>query len=117
MARDWFATSERIVVLGGYLTPVADAYKKKGLVEATHRIQMCKLAVHDSEWLMVDTWEATQPHYTPTLHVLNHIATQVNAALKNPNPPVQIALLCGADLLASFNIPGIWAEKDVCDVM
>jgi len=27
---------------------------------------------------------------------------------------VQVALLCGADLLASFNIPGVWAEQDVC---
>jgi hypothetical protein len=26
---------------------------------------------------------------------------------------VKIALLCGGDMLASFNMPGVWADKDV----
>jgi hypothetical protein len=27
--------------------------------------------------------------------------------------PVQVKLLCGADLLESFAVPGLWAEDDV----
>lgn len=116
MARDWFALSEQIAVIGGYLSPVSDAYKKKELISSVHRIKMCELAVRDSDWLMVDTWEATRPFYTPTLQVLNHFATHVNTTLNNPSPPVQIALLCGADLLASFNVPGVWAQQDVRNI-
>ncbi|EFY89742.1 hypothetical protein MAC_04174 [Metarhizium acridum CQMa 102] len=35
------ATSTGFHVIGGYLSPVSDAYKKKGLVPAHHRIQLC----------------------------------------------------------------------------
>eukprot|EP00898_Chlorokybus_atmophyticus_P007187 jgi/Chlat1/746/Chrsp104S08609 len=44
-------------VIGGYLSPVNDAYGKKGLVAGHHRLAMCERAVADSTWLMVDRWE------------------------------------------------------------
>lgn len=33
--------------------------------------------------------------------------------VRNTEGPVQIKLLCGADLLESFATPGLWAEEDV----
>jgi nicotinamide mononucleotide adenylyltransferase len=46
------------------LSPVGDAYKKKGLALAADRVQMCELAVSQYEggnmFTMVDTWEALQ---------------------------------------------------------
>lgn len=54
-------------VVGGYLSPVGDAYKKKGLAPANHRVNMCQLAADNtSKWLMVDTWEAENDLYIPT---------------------------------------------------
>lgn len=50
---------EGYTVIGAYLSPVNDAYKKKGLVSADHRIQMCQLACKSSDFIMVDTWEVT----------------------------------------------------------
>jgi len=52
--------------------------KKKGLVEATHRINMCKLAVESSDWIMVDPWESLQPEYQTTLVVLDHFYHELN---------------------------------------
>lgn len=49
------------------LSPVGDAYKKKGLAPAADRVQMCELAVtaashyeKENAFIMVDTWEALQ---------------------------------------------------------
>lgn len=35
-------------VLGGYLSPVNDAYWKQGLARGVHRVRMCQLATADS---------------------------------------------------------------------
>ncbi len=34
--------------------------------------------------------------------------------LNESGGPVQLKLLCGADLLESFDTPGLWKETDVC---
>lgn len=54
-------------VLGGYFSCVSDAYKKKGLAPASHRVRMCELGVKDDKWLMVDPWEAESTSYIPTV--------------------------------------------------
>lgn len=30
------------------------------------------------------------------------------------NGTIQLKLICGADLLESFSVPGLWKEEDVC---
>lgn len=47
------------------LSPVGDAYKKKGLAPASDRVTMCQLAVDSVDsasqnFVMVDPWEALQ---------------------------------------------------------
>jgi hypothetical protein len=56
-------------VWGCYMSPVADAYGKKGLAPVAHRVEMCQLAAAGTHNVMVDAWEAGQPGYTRTLQV------------------------------------------------
>src|SRR6202012_4515494 len=73
MARDWARKNSNYVVVAAYLSPVGDAYKKKGLAPAAHRVRMCELATNTadqkSKFIMVDAWEALQSKYQPTAHV------------------------------------------------
>lgn len=89
----------------GLMSPVNDAYGKKGLVSAKHRIEMCRLATLDSNWICVDTWEANEPKNQETIKVLDDVAQRF--------PHARIMLVCGSDLLQSFNSPGVWEDDDV----
>ena len=57
-------------VMGGYMSPVADSYRKPDLASAEHRINMCRAAADTSNFVMVSDWEARQARYTRTYHVL-----------------------------------------------
>jgi nicotinamide mononucleotide adenylyltransferase len=71
-------------IIGGFLSPVTDAYKKEvnyhilpslhcqGLVSAAHRVKMCELAAESSDWVAVDKWESEQSEYQTTIAVLDH---------------------------------------------
>ena len=66
-------------VLGGYASPVNDAYHKPGLLPSQHRIAMCQLAAAESDLVMVDTWEAAQAQAQRSLIVLQHVQHAVRA--------------------------------------
>ncbi|KAJ5665791.1 Nicotinamide/nicotinic acid mononucleotide adenylyltransferase [Penicillium maclennaniae] len=113
MAADYVRFSTEFELLGGYLSPVSDAYRKAGLASADHRVAMCQLAVDQtSDWLMVDTWEPTQKNYQPTALVLDHFDYEINTvrggveAGDGTRKPVRIALLAGADLIHTMSTPG-----------
>lgn len=76
LARDAL-NSKGYCVIGGYMSPVNDAYKKKNLISADHRIQLCHLACKSSEFVMVDPWEANQNTYQRTLTVLSRVHTSI----------------------------------------
>lgn len=108
-------------VLGGFLSPVADAYGKPGLRSAADRVGVLDAILECHPDLNVDTWECTQPTYTRTLYVLRALEEHVNAhyAVTEPDAMellasrggggrVRVVLVCGADLFASFWIPGCW---------
>ncbi len=48
-----FALQAGYDVLGAYMSPVHDAYTKKGLAPVHHRIAMCQLAAQTSPLIMV----------------------------------------------------------------
>lgn len=56
---------------------------------------------------------------SPNKSQRNEIENGLNAVswitneVRNMQGPVQIKLLCGADLLESFGMPGLWSEDDV----
>ncbi len=62
-------------VVGGYMSPVNDAYTKPGLLPAAHRLQMCRAAASTHTRLMVDPWEAAQPEAQRSLLVLRRVET------------------------------------------
>ncbi|ELR24721.1 nicotinate (nicotinamide) nucleotide adenylyltransferase [Acanthamoeba castellanii str. Neff] len=112
-ARTWFQIRDLgLEVVGGYLSPVTDAYKKKGLASATHRLEMCKRAVENSDWINVDGWEAAQDEFQRTVVVLQYFDRKINEN-RSEEDRLQVMLLCGSDLLASFNTPGVWADEDL----
>jgi len=111
------AISNNMNVIGGYISPVGDVYKKKGLVEASHRVNMCELAVESSDWIMVDNWESLQTEYQTTLVVLDHIYYSLNKDIKENEEPIQVKLICGSDLLDSFNTPNVWDPEDISDIL
>lgn len=92
----------------GILSPVNDAYGKKGLVSAKHRIEMCRLATYDSDWINVDIWESEQPNQQETIKVLDHFVSEND---------VRVMLVCGSDLLNSFNAIGVWSDEDVSRIV
>ncbi|BDA45530.1 Nicotinamide/nicotinic acid mononucleotide adenylyltransferase [Coccomyxa sp. Obi] len=142
-------------VLGGYMSPVHDAYNKKGLASAHHRVAMCQLAADTSPLIMVDSWEAAQEQYQYSLHVLQHLEHAVNDACCPNNSEVQnetgtpghssersgvvstadtagvkgrldadveqtrvrSILLCGADMVESLTVPGVWRPDHVRHIL
>lgn len=59
-------------VLLGLVSPVHDGYGKEGLLSATHRISMLKLALQDSDWIKLSDWESCQENHTRTAVVLKY---------------------------------------------
>jgi nicotinate (nicotinamide) nucleotide adenylyltransferase len=109
LARDCLQKNSLFSVVRGIISPVHDAYGKKGLVESHHRVAMCKLAAQNSDWITVDPWETQQGGWTVTANVLRHFQEAVNADKIKVG---RIKLLCGADLLESFATPGLWESAD-----
>lgn len=60
------------VVVGGLVSPVHDSYGKKELVAASHRINMLKLALQDTDWIKTSEWEALQETWSRTKTTLQH---------------------------------------------
>ncbi|KYN29988.1 Nicotinamide mononucleotide adenylyltransferase 1 [Trachymyrmex cornetzi] len=138
IARDHLHRMGTHVVVGGVISPVHDAYAKKELASATHRCAMLRLSLQNSDWIRLSTWETRQNCWTKTRMCLQHHQNLLNSMLSSSNDikhhlqiedtdwipenvknsstdntPIQIKLLCGADLLESFGIPGLWLEEDI----
>jgi len=132
LARDYFR-KRGFNVVGGALTPVHDGYGKKDLAPAVHRLQMVKLALNNSDWVKVSSWEASKNSgWTRTRLVVEYHQKVLNDYLNGGSEaaseadwlpdqssfnsdgksPIQLKLVCGADLLESFNIPNLWGDED-----
>ena len=114
MASDYIRFNTGFEVVGGYLSPVSDAYKKVGLALGHHRVNMCSAAIAQSSWLMVDPFETVncnaqgEAEYVPTAQVLRHFDHEINTVLggiegtDGIRRKARIALLAGADLVMSM---------------
>nr|XP_043626967.1 nicotinamide/nicotinic acid mononucleotide adenylyltransferase-like isoform X1 [Erigeron canadensis] len=112
LARDAL-DSKGFHVVGGYMSPVNDAYNKKDLIPADHRIIMCQLACKSSEFVMVDSWEANQSSFQRSLTVLSRIRSFFCDNGLISSAFLKVMLVCGSDLLESFGIPGAWIPEQV----
>ncbi|GAA96717.1 uncharacterized protein L969DRAFT_97069 [Mixia osmundae IAM 14324] len=133
MARDHARLHSCYEVVGGYLSPVNDAYKKPGLVSAVHRVSMCELACQSmSDWIMVDPFEARHDTYLPTARVLDHFEHEINTVKGGVEIEVldpetgetsverrkaRIMLLAGSDLIQTMSEPGVWAQQDLHHIL
>jgi len=123
IAADYARENSDFEIIGGYFSPVGDAYKKAGLAPAHHRLAMCDLALATgSQWLMVDPWEALHEEYLPTALVLDHFQAELNGGggvetSSGERKKIHIALLAGSDLLQTMGIPGVWSEEDLDHIL
>lgn len=132
LARDHMHSTGQYQVVGGIVSPVSDGYGKQGLVLAQHRIAMAKLALQSSNWVTVDEWESQQPDWTETAvtmryhygGILNEYEQSTGTHDDSSGNPVplsspcpQLKLLCGADFLETFKIPGLWQDDHVEEVV
>jgi NAD+ synthetase len=90
-----------IGVLAGYLSPSHDEYVlgKCGsqVPSAAHRLHLCRQAVLDSDWLMVDEWEAL--HTSVALNftdVIERLTGYLNRHL-NCAQPIRVYYVFGSD--------------------
>ncbi|KAF8323220.1 putative nicotinamide mononucleotide adenylyltransferase [Clavulina sp. PMI_390] len=115
MANDYCRQNTNFEVVGGYMSPVGDKYKKPGLLSSSRRLACDQ----DSAWLMVDDWEASQPEYQRTAVVLQHFDQEINQVLGGVEDAdgvkhrVRVVLLAGSDLIQTMSEPGVWSMKDL----
>ncbi|ORY84871.1 nicotinamide mononucleotide adenylyl transferase [Protomyces lactucae-debilis] len=133
LAADYARHSTNFELMGGYFSPVSDAYKKEGLAPAKHRLNMVKLACEEtSDRWDVDPWEATKAAYTPTALVLDHFDYEINTRMggvevrqgeRDPETGmpvkrrVKIMLLAGSDLLKTMSDEGVWDANDLNHIL
>ncbi|KAM4609938.1 nicotinamide/nicotinic acid mononucleotide adenylyltransferase 1-like [Polymixia lowei] len=143
LARDYLEDTGQYRVVRGIISPVGDGYKKKGLIEAHHRVEMARLATDNSDWIRVDSWESLQPDWVETAKVVRRHYGDLVAAEQNSDEVdtvkytkkrrieessfegssycvrkdvPQLMLLCGADVLESFGIPNLWKQEDITEI-
>ncbi|KAI4883665.1 hypothetical protein NFI96_002465 [Prochilodus magdalenae] len=146
LARDHLEDTGRYRVVRGIISPVGDAYNKQGLIEASHRVQMARLATQNSSWITVDDWECQQAEWVETAKVVRHHHAELMAEESNDevdtvksvkrrrleeNEDVcpssssdhnrsdapELKLLCGADVLESFGQLDLWKQEDVAEIV
>ncbi|BFZ54865.1 Nicotinamide/nicotinic acid mononucleotide adenylyltransferase 1 [Savitreella phatthalungensis] len=125
LAGDYVRHATSFELVGGYFSPVSDAYKKDGLAPAKHRLNMVRLACQEtSDRWDVDSWEASQATYTPTALVLDHFDAEINGRLGGVAIPessekrkAKIMLLAGSDLLKTMSDEGVWNAKDLNHIL
>ncbi|KAF2025087.1 nicotinamide mononucleotide adenylyltransferase 1 [Setomelanomma holmii] len=123
-AADYCEFETDFEVVGGFFSPVGDAYKKAGLASAQHRINMTRIAVEDSSsWIGVDPWEPLHREYLPTVKVLDHFDYELNEVMggiqdsNGKKKRIHVALLAGADLIQTMSTPGLWASEDLSRIL
>ncbi|KAK8630203.1 hypothetical protein V6N13_079007 [Hibiscus sabdariffa] len=84
LARDAL-NSNGFCVIGGYMSPVNDAYKKR----------------------------AKQSSFQRSLIVLNRVKSFLTEGGLIRKESLKVMLVCGSDLLQSFSIPGFWIPEQV----
>ena len=94
-------------VLAAYLSPSCDKYVKSKLgsnaISIEHRAAMCRLAADEHNrsdsaavTILVDLWEAQQPHFIDFPEVRDRLQSVVSAAF--PDDHVLVFYVCGMDL-------------------
>ena len=110
--------ARRAVVIGGFASPVNDAYGKAGLAPFSHRAEIVRRVLDDSSsFVALDAWEGLQSCNQRSYTVLSHIreacrdfyvTTAESEQQKARGANIQMFFLCGGDLFETFYRPGVW---------
>lgn len=108
-----------ITVVEGIISPVNDLYPtSKPLASSDHRCKMVQLSLKPlngkNHWIRVDNWECSQKKWMTTIEVLRHHQKLLN---QKYNCHVKLKLVCGADLFESFNVPNLWKDCDIEEIL
>ncbi|XP_026352925.2 nicotinamide/nicotinic acid mononucleotide adenylyltransferase 3 isoform X1 [Ursus arctos] len=130
VARDHLHQTGMYQVIGGIISPVNDNYRKKDLVAAHHRVAMARLALQTSDWVRVDPWESEQVQWMETVKVLRHHHSELLRSLPQtegldhgrarstaPTAVPELKLLCGADVLKTFQTPNLWKDAHIQEIV
>ncbi|XP_043851570.1 nicotinamide/nicotinic acid mononucleotide adenylyltransferase 3 isoform X2 [Dromiciops gliroides] len=139
VARDHLHQTGMYQVIEGIISPVNDSYGKKDLAAAKHRVAMVHLALQTSSWIRVDQWESEQKEWIETVKVLRHHYSELLRSLPKRKEttcsragseiptadiatPTQTAapelkLLCGADVLKTFQTPNLWKDEHIQEIV
>ena len=104
VARDHLVRTLGYKTVAGVISPVSDHYGKAGLAHAVHRVEMCRLATKDSDWITVDPWESQQGQYTNTVPVLEKLSTRHQG---------DVFFLAGSDLVNTFKNEALWTPAEI----
>lgn len=107
------------MVVSGIISPVNDCYaSKKYLAPSHHRCEMVKRSLKplngQQHWVHLDNWECLQTRWMRTLEVLKHFHAILNS---KQDCKVSLKLLCGADLFETFNVPNLWKDSDIEEIV
>ncbi|KRZ79404.1 Nicotinamide mononucleotide adenylyltransferase 1 [Trichinella papuae] len=139
LAKNYLQANTNCYAFAGMMSPVNCLYKKKDLISGEHRLAMCRQATSSSDWIFVDPWECEQKQWSRTVLVLRHARELLKSVKETSETPAtytallnicmrhkeklmegnncQIMLLCGADFLESFSVPGLWASEDIEEIV
>ncbi|XP_036122251.1 nicotinamide/nicotinic acid mononucleotide adenylyltransferase 3 isoform X1 [Molossus molossus] len=130
VARDHLHQTGMYQVIGGIISPVSDNYRKKDLAPAHHRVAMVRLALQTSDWIRADPWESEQAQWMETVKVLRHHHKELLRPLSQEEGPDQgravspvpaavpeLKLLCGADVLKTFQTPDLWKDEHIQEIV
>nr|XP_004663667.2 nicotinamide/nicotinic acid mononucleotide adenylyltransferase 3 [Jaculus jaculus]XP_044992655.1 nicotinamide/nicotinic acid mononucleotide adenylyltransferase 3 [Jaculus jaculus]XP_044992656.1 nicotinamide/nicotinic acid mononucleotide adenylyltransferase 3 [Jaculus jaculus] len=129
VARDHLHQTGMYQVVQGIISPVNDKYGKKDLVASHHRVAMVRLALQTSDWIRVDPWESEQAQWIETVKVLRHHRSELLSSLPQmedqdprtaPSAPAavpELKLLCGADVLKTFQTPNLWEDAHIQEIV
>jgi len=99
LAREHLNSLNIYHIIGGYISPTHDVgiQRKLSVLHLTwqNRLEMCRLAVHDSSWIMVDEWQISQEKN----HGAQRSKQHLNDFLRKLYPSIEIVSICGGDAL------------------
>ncbi|KAI6235828.1 Nicotinamide-nucleotide adenylyltransferase [Aphelenchoides besseyi] len=100
-ARDYLEKTLGHTVYEGVLSPISSLHEPSNeLVDDHHRIKMLQIAVKDSSWLRIHTWQCRQSKSQGYADLLYHLHDEYIHTL-GPNA-VHLMLICGSDIIDSF---------------
>ena len=117
MAHDFFNNnpSYNFKVVGGIISPVSDGYGKSSLISASHRLEMCRLACENHPFIGVESFEALNSEWTPTLTAVKYYDEEIK---RDPDcSKVKLMLLIGSDLVDGFRDAHIWNEDELKELI